>query len=111
MLPELALRILSSTSPRCIGKFLWNFGVKGILSIERFKRRMKKGEFFPPFLYISILNRCNLRCQGCWVDVAADSHQISTDEMGRLITDAKREGNRFFGVGDEAAHLVRGDLV
>jgi MoaA/NifB/PqqE/SkfB family radical SAM enzyme len=98
MLPELALRILSSTSPRCIGKFLWNFGVKGILSIERFKRRMKKGEFFPPFLYISILNRCNLRCQGCWVDVAADSHQISTEEMDRLITDAKREGNRFFGI-------------
>ena len=49
MFPELALRILSSTSPRCIGKFLWNFGVKGIVSIERFKRRMKKGEFFPPF--------------------------------------------------------------
>ena len=27
------------------------------------------GEYFPPFLYISIINSCNLRCQGCWVDV------------------------------------------
>jgi MoaA/NifB/PqqE/SkfB family radical SAM enzyme len=49
--------------------FCWNFGVKGMLSVEKFKRRIKRGEYFPPFLYISIVNSCNLRCQGCWVDV------------------------------------------
>ena len=40
------------------------------------KSRLARGEFFPPFLYISIINSCNLRCQGCWVDVAAPQHKI-----------------------------------
>ena len=30
MFPQLALRILRTTDPRCLGKFMWNFGVKGI---------------------------------------------------------------------------------
>ena len=62
MLPKLALRTMRSADPKCIGKFLWNFGFKGMLSVERFKRRLKRGEYFPPFLYISIINSCNLRC-------------------------------------------------
>ena len=54
MFPSLALRILRTTDMRCLGKFMWNFGVKGLLSIEKFKRRIKRGEYFPPFLYLSI---------------------------------------------------------
>ena len=50
MLPALALRTLRSADKRCIAKFVWNFGVKGMLSVERFKRRLKRGEVFPPFL-------------------------------------------------------------
>jgi hypothetical protein len=29
MFPQLALRILRTTDPRLLGKFMWNFGVKG----------------------------------------------------------------------------------
>ena len=71
MLPQLATRILRTTDARLLWKFAWNFGVKGMISVEKFKRRIKRGEFFPPFLYLSIINSCNLRCQGCWVDVEA----------------------------------------
>ena len=71
MLPRLVYRTLRTADPRCLWKFAWNFGVKGMLSVEKFKRRIKRGEYFPPFLYLSILNSCNLRCQGCWVDVEA----------------------------------------
>jgi len=60
MLPALAFRTLRSADKRCIAKFVWNFGVKGMLSVERFKRRLKRGETFPPFLYLSIINSCNL---------------------------------------------------
>ena len=56
MFPALALRILRTTDPRLLGKFMWNFGVKGMLSVEKFKRRIKRGEYFPPFLYLSIFN-------------------------------------------------------
>ncbi len=98
MFPQLAARILSTTDPRCLGKFMWNFGIKGMLSVERFKRRKAHGEFFPPFLYISIINSCNLRCQGCWVDVEAPREMISRDDLNRLILDAKAHGNSFFGI-------------
>ncbi len=98
MLPQLALRTLRTADARLIWKFAWNFGVKGMLSVEKFKRRIKRGEYFPPFLYISIINSCNLRCQGCWVDVAAERNSIDIAAMNRLISEAKAHGNSFFGI-------------
>src|SRR5439155_1309033 len=98
MFPALATRILRTTDQRCLWKFGWNFGVKGMLSVERFKRRIKHGEYFPPFLYLSIINSCNLRCQGCWVDVEAPREMIDLETLNRTITDAKQHGNAFFGI-------------
>jgi MoaA/NifB/PqqE/SkfB family radical SAM enzyme len=98
MLPRLVYRTLRSADFRCVRKFAWNFGVKGLLSVERFKSRLKRGEYFPPFLYISILNSCNLRCQGCWVDVASPRQEIDLETMNRTINDAKKHGNVFFGI-------------
>lgn len=97
MLPALIFRTLRTADRRCIAKFLWNFGVKGTLSVERFRRRIKRGEYFPPFLYISIINSCNLRCQGCWVDVE-EKDAIDLDTLNRTITNAKKHGNSFFGI-------------
>ena len=113
MFPQLALRILRTTDPRLLGKFMWNFGVKGLLSIEKFKRRIKRGEYFPPFLYLSILNSCNLRCQGCWVDVEAERTEIDLDTLNRTITDAKKHGNAFFGIlgGEPFMHPELLDLL
>ena len=71
---QYAGRIMRTADKRHLGKFMWNFGVKGIRSVNLFKKRMKEGVYFPPFLYISILNSCNLRCQGCWVDVLSLIH-------------------------------------
>ena len=113
MFPQLALRILRTTDLRLLGKFMWNFGVKGLLSVEKFKRRIKRGEYFPPFLYLSILNSCNLRCQGCWVDVEAERTQIDLDTLNRTITDAKAHGNAFFGIlgGEPFMHPELLDLL
>src|SRR2546430_4358499 len=98
MLPRLATRVLRTTDARLLWKFAWNFGVKGMLSVERFKRRIKRGEFFPPFLYLSIINSCNLRCQGCWVDVEAPRESIDLATLNNLINNAKEHGNSFFGI-------------
>ena len=113
MFPQLALRILESTDPRLLGKFLWNFGVKGLFSVERFKARIKRGEYFPPFLYLSILNSCNLRCQGCWVDVEAERTQIDLETLNRTINEAKAHGNAFFGIlgGEPFMHPELLDLL
>ncbi|REK20706.1 MAG: radical SAM protein [Planctomycetota bacterium] len=95
---RLAKRVLLETDKRLLWKLAWNMGFKGARSVQKFKRRLKQGEVVPPFLYISIINSCNLRCQGCWVDVAAKQQVIDVPAMNRLISEAKSYGNRFFGI-------------
>lgn len=113
MLPTLVMRTLRTANFRCIRKFAWNFGVKGLVSVERFKRRIKRGEYFPPFLYLSIINSCNLRCQGCWVDVEAERTLIDLATLNRTIKNAKTNGNAFFGIlgGEPFMHPELIDLL
>ena len=98
MIPGLAMRMVRETDPRLLWKLSYNFGYKGMRSVQRFKKRLARGEHFPPFLYISIINSCNLRCQGCWVKVDGPRHMIDLATMRRVIVDAKRQGNSYFGI-------------
>jgi MoaA/NifB/PqqE/SkfB family radical SAM enzyme len=84
-----------------------------MLSVQRFKRRAQQGVYFPPFLYLSILNSCNLRCQGCWVDVESPRESIELERLHRLINEAKSHGNSFFGLlgGEPFMHPQLLDLV
>jgi MoaA/NifB/PqqE/SkfB family radical SAM enzyme len=95
---RLARRFLLETDKRLLLKAAWTLGVRGLWSVHRHKRRLKKGEFFPPFLYMSVINSCNLRCQGCWVDVGAKQHRIEVDAANHTIAQAKAMGNSFFGI-------------
>ena len=95
---KMAKRVLFETDKRLVWKLAWNMGFKGVRSIERHKRRLRRGEYFPPFLYVSVINSCNLRCQGCWVDVSHKQEKISLDAMTKLIDEAKEMGNVFFGI-------------
>jgi len=94
----LTRRMVTETDPRLLWKFAYIFGYKGMRSVERFKKRLARGEHFPPFLYISIINSCNLRCQGCWVKVDGPREIIEADRLDKVIVDAKRRGNSFFGI-------------
>ena len=98
IIPQFIYRTLKSADPGCLKKAVCNLGFGTARSVIKFKKRMKRGEFFPPFLYISILNSCNLRCQGCWVDVDKPRESISLDGLNRIINDARENGNRFFGL-------------
>jgi MoaA/NifB/PqqE/SkfB family radical SAM enzyme len=98
MLLQLARRMLVETDKRLLWKLAWNMGFKGMLSVQKHKRRLKRGEFFPPFLYVSVINSCNLRCQGCWVDVAAKQETITPQAMRKLVGEAREMGNVFFGI-------------
>jgi len=95
---QMAKRVLSETNKRLLWKLCWNLGVKGTLSVLKHRRRIRNGQFFPPFLYVSIINSCNLRCQGCWVDVGHKQETIDLEAMNRLIGEAKEAGNSFFGI-------------
>ena len=98
MVYALAKRMLTEPDPRALGKLAFNFGIKGMWSVEKYKRRLARGEYFPPFLFISVISGCQLRCQGCWVDVSGPSKRIAIDDLNRLVTDAKRHGNSYFGL-------------
>ncbi len=110
---RMAKRLLLETDKRLLWKLIWNMGVRGLRSVQKHKQRLKRGEFFPPYLYISIINSCNLRCQGCWVDVAAKQQTIDLDAMNRMINEAKRMGNSFFGIlgGEPFMHREMFDIL
>ncbi|MDB4413203.1 radical SAM protein [Pirellulaceae bacterium] len=110
---RLAKRLLMETDKRLLWKLFWNMGVKGLRSVMKHKSRLKKGEFFPPYLYISIINSCNLRCQGCWVDVAHKQHKIEFDALNKMVNEAKSMGNSFFGLlgGEPFMHKEMLDFI
>ncbi|MBI1357384.1 MAG: radical SAM protein [Acidobacteria bacterium] len=113
MVAGFAKRMLTEPDPRALRKFVWNFGVKGMWSVQKFKKRIKQGEYFPPFLFLSIISGCQLRCQGCWVDVASESKRIELDDLDRIVTDAKKRGNSYFGIlgGEPFLHPQLFDLL
>lgn len=98
MFPALFYRVVRSTDLRLLAKFAWNVGVRGALSVRKFKQRSRRGIYFPPFLHLSLINSCNLRCQGCWVDVDAPREMLDLELMSRTIREAQRHGNSFFGL-------------
>src|SRR5215472_8288644 len=98
MFLRMAKRLLLETDKRLLWKLAWNMGWKGMLSVQKHKSRLRRGEVFPPFLYVSIINSCNLRCQGCWVDVAAKQERIDPPAFHRLVGEAREMGNVFFGI-------------
>lgn len=98
MIVGMTTRMLRETDKRALWKFAWNAGFKGVRSVQRFKKRLKKGVVFPPFIYMSIINSCQLRCQGCWVDIEAPRQMMTLEELNKIINDAKKHGNSFFGI-------------
>jgi MoaA/NifB/PqqE/SkfB family radical SAM enzyme len=113
MYVQMARRLLCETDKRLLWKLAWNMGCKGILSIERHKRRIKRGRFFPPFLYVAVINSCNLCCQGCWMDVTARQQLITPEAFHRLVREAKAMGNVFFGIvgGEPFLHPHLHDML
>ena len=105
-----ARRLMQRADARAIWKMGWNLGLGGANSVRLHKKRLRAGKYFPPFLYVSVINSCNLRCQGCWVDVAHDRQELDLPTLDRLIGEAKEMGNRFFGlVGGEP--FMHADLL
>ena len=91
-------RILKNTDKKCLYKFVYNMGVKGTLSFARYKQRLKKGDFFPAFHFISVTDDCNLNCQGCWVTHKKKNARMSPETLDRIISETKAKGSYFFGI-------------
>ena len=92
------INVIRNTDRRCLRKFIVNMGVKGVAGFSRYQRRMKKGDFFPAFHFISVTDHCNLHCQGCWVTGKKQNNQLTAEEVDRIITGTKQKGSYFFGI-------------
>jgi len=91
-------RIIQNTDRRCLWKLFYNLGVKGMLGFNRFQRRLKKGEFFPAFHFISVTDDCNLNCQGCWVTGKKQNNRLEEGHLNQIISETKAKGSYFFGI-------------
>jgi MoaA/NifB/PqqE/SkfB family radical SAM enzyme len=98
MLMRLAYRMLTETSPRLLWKFCWNFSWKGMMAVRAFERRRKRGGNFPAFMVISLTNRCNLSCQGCWVSQSDPVEELTFEQVDKVIIECKKRGSYFFGL-------------
>ena len=98
MTPKLLWRMLREPDRRCLWKFAATFGWKNFRAIERFKRATVRGETGVPFLMISLTDRCNLHCAGCWVSSQGAGRTLPLEELDTLIGEWKRRGTYFFGL-------------
>jgi MoaA/NifB/PqqE/SkfB family radical SAM enzyme len=113
MLIQLTRRLLTEPDKRLLLKLAWNCGWKGMRAINAFNRRRKRGVYFPAFVFLSVTNKCNLHCQGCWVSVNSPSKALDGATLDRVITECKAQGACFFGIlgGEPLLHPAIFDVI
>ncbi len=92
------IRNVLKSDRRCLWKFAYNMGWKGVAGFSKFQKRKKRGENFPAFQFISVTDDCNLACQGCWVTKGEKSTTLDLATLNKIITDSKKHGSYFFGI-------------
>jgi MoaA/NifB/PqqE/SkfB family radical SAM enzyme len=96
MLFRLACRAATELSPRLAVKAGWLWVYKGMRAVGAYKRRVKRGELFPPFFFLALTNACNLRCHGCWIEGHGRMSQLSVADVDALIAAGKRQRAHFY---------------
>ncbi len=91
-------QLLFKTDKKCLYKFIYNLGFKGVRTLKKFKKRIKRNEFFPAFHFISVTDDCNLHCQGCWVTGKKSKSSLTPEMLDKIITESKEQGSYFFGI-------------
>ena len=98
MLARFTQRMLTEVDPRLLLKFAWGFGRNGGRAFAQFQRRVKRGEYFPAFLFISVTNRCNLSCLGCWVSPTTPPRDLPLPVVHNLIEESRKHGSAVIGI-------------
>jgi len=99
MLPRFLFRAAAEVSWRLLFKAAWLWCGKSFFALRAFKKRCKKGIQFPPFLFFSLTNRCNLRCRGCWVETSyqnTDTCELPAESIEKVIRIAQKESVYFY---------------
>ena len=95
---RITCRVARGTTPRLLWKFVRNFGMRNLSNMAAFERRMRRGEsFYPAFMMISVTERCNLACSGCWV-TRGGKKSLTPEQLDGIIRQSKAQGSYFFGI-------------
>ncbi len=96
MLFRIAYRMATEVSPRCLLKAAHLWVWKGVRAVRAYRKRTRRGELFPPFLFLALTHACNLRCNGCWIQTRDTPKQLPLDDVHRLIEAGKRQKAYFY---------------
>ncbi|MER3416875.1 MAG: hypothetical protein C4297_11780 [Gemmataceae bacterium] len=91
MLWKLTRRVLTELDPYLALRAAHLWVAKGMLAIWAYRRRLRRGELYPPFMFIALTNICNLRCHGCWVEKEGRADFLSLQDVDRLIAAGKKQ--------------------
>ena len=94
----LPLRLLLEVPPRLLWRFVSGAGIGNLLAIRRFERRKRQGTCFPPFVFVSVTQRCNLACQGCWSTGVSEPADMARELLEKIVRESAGQGCRFFGI-------------
>lgn len=84
--------------PRLLFRFLLKAGLGNLLAIRRFEKRKRKGACFPPFVFVSVTQRCNLSCEGCWATGVDQPVDMDRALLDKIVSESAEQGCRFFGI-------------
>jgi MoaA/NifB/PqqE/SkfB family radical SAM enzyme len=96
MLARFAYRVLTELSPRLTAKAARLWVYRGMGAVAAYKKRLRRGELFPPFLFLALTNACNLRCLGCWIEGKRPVRQMAEEDIHALIEAGKRQKAYFY---------------
>lgn len=112
MITRFAGRLVKEVAPRPLMRFGVNFGLRGMMAVRAFQRRLERDEHFPAFLFLSVTDSCNLCCRGCWVSANGSKRELDLDTLNRIVMESARKGVSTFGVlgGEPLMHEGLMDL-
>lgn len=96
LLAKMGLRALRGLAPKVLWKAAYLYAYKGAKAVWSYRRRLGRGELYPPFMFIALTNACNLRCHGCWVEKEGTAHFLPDEDLDRLIESGKRRNAYYY---------------
>jgi len=94
----LPLRLVREVRGRALRRFVFGAGMGNLAALRKFRRRKKRGVFFPPIVFVSVTQRCNLSCRGCWATGAENPADIEPALLDQIVRESGAQGCRFFGI-------------
>ena len=92
---RLGWRGLTELSPRIAWKAARLGVIRGLFALRAFRRRVQRGELFPPFLFFALTDACNLRCRGCWVAGKCPPVELSPESVDHAIQEGAKQSVYF----------------